>query len=226
MCWKPRGNSSQFSATYAAARTESETDRADRLLPREDHPAANRCLTDRRGHRRVRTNSAPRPREGHGCTDGLAQQHPARTNGIGDVTTMAAAAIARSRISTAYWRETLRASGPSRKLRETVTPKKCPGASGGGRGATNGHERDEAKHRAHASRLLEFACCQFRRDRSHGVGDHSRREPGRLSLGRQLSQALNQRWPRLSRRTRSRSIQDDRSVPAAELSHPSSDSTR
>ena len=37
---------------------------------------------------------------------------------------------------------------------------------------------------------------QFRRDRVHGVGDHAGREPRRLCLGRQLSQALNQRWPR------------------------------
>jgi hypothetical protein len=40
----------------------------------------------------------------------------------------------------------------------------------------NGHKRDEAKHRVFmASRLLEFACCQFRRHRPHRVGDYSRR---------------------------------------------------
>jgi hypothetical protein len=110
-----------------------------------------------------------------------------RPNGIGAVTTNAPPAIARSQISTPYWRETFRASGPSRKARETVTPKKMS------RRVRYGARCDEMATSAMtpsivftASRLLEFACCQFRRHRPHGVGDYSRREPGRLSLGREF----------------------------------------
>jgi hypothetical protein len=43
-----------------------------------------------------------------------------------------------------------------------------------------------------ASRLLEFACGQFRRDGPHGVGNHSRREPSGLGLGGQFAETLKQ----------------------------------
>jgi hypothetical protein len=73
---------------------------------------------------------------------------PPETNGIGEVATTAAAAIARSQTSTAYRRETFRASGPSRKPKDTVALKNMSRRRHvRGEVRRNGHERDEAKHR-------------------------------------------------------------------------------
>ena len=60
------------------------------------------------------------------------------------------------------------------------------------RGARDGDERDEAKPRPLASRFLEFACGQFRRDRPHRVGNDSRREASGLSLGGQFAETLKE----------------------------------